>query len=69
MWLEEISDQSPLNWARTLNPDDLWVAILRDKKNQKGVVLDVALERIGRAIWDQPLSFNEFTSTWKQVFE
>ena len=68
-WLGSIPDDNHLDWVRELNPSDLWVAILRDKKNRNGIVFDVALEQIGTALWDQPLSLNQFTTIWKQVFD
>lgn len=68
-WLDQIPEQNQSNWLRDLNPEELWTAILRDKKNRNGVVLDVALKSVGTALWDQSLTLNQFTSIWKQVFE
>ena len=68
-WLEAIPNDNQSDWLVTLNPSDLWTAVLKDKKNRDGIVLDVMLEGIGRATWDRPLSLIQFTSIWKQVFQ
>jgi 3-dehydroquinate synthase len=68
-WLDGIPENNQRDWLSALNPRDVWPAILRDKKNRNGVVLDVVLDRVGNARWDQPLTLDKFSSIWKQVFQ
>ena len=68
MWLDTIPAHHQSHWLSALDPAELWPAMLKDKKNLDGAVLDVALTQIGEAIWNQPVTLNKFTSIWKQVF-
>lgn len=62
-WLEEA------HWGQrpAFATDALWQKILGDKKNRSGVVLDIALEGIGRPKWDQAVSWEVFESVWQQL--
>ena len=48
-------------------PDALWAAMLHDKKNRDGVVLEVWLADWGQPRWDEPLKKEDFLRIWSKT--
>ena len=66
-WLEQGASDEVKSTIAMVQAETLWSHMQKDKKNTTQGVQEVALHNIGRAEWNQPLSFSVFTANWSRV--
>lgn len=66
-WLKQGASEQVKSTMAVAQAETLWLRMLKDKKNDTQGVQEVALNGIGRAEWNQPLSFPVFKANWSRV--
>lgn len=68
-WIEQFPELNCIRWAASLDPEEVWKHMKRDKKNRTNEVLEVALMAIGEAHWDTPIIQPSFEDVWRRLFD
>ena len=66
-WLAELAAEQVQTATKGVNMKSIWSFMQKDKKNDDQGVQEIRLTKIGRAEWNQLLTFEAFEASWNQA--
>lgn len=67
-WLLGSAEETLAQTLRDFDAETTWSWMQKDKKNEGNSVLEIALNKLGRAAWGIPMSRRDFDAAWSLSF-